>query len=170
MKKLLYKWKKPVPYAYVPRLLESVSDRSVLLGKMSHKDFDPHQTSYFLSREIMSWRDTMPPDAARIHVKAYETDMIALEINLSQESYIVTADAWMPGWKARLENNAELPLFAANNAFRCFKAPSGKHTVAMYYQPASFTYGIIISMISLALWLGLVFYIRESGGEKQKCV
>jgi hypothetical protein len=173
LNKVLYKWKKSVPYAHVPELVESVSDRKTLLDDMSHKDFDPHKTSYIVSSEIFSWKRQAPPDSCRIVVREYETDLVILDLDLPEESYVVTGDTWMPGWKARLDGDAELSLHEANNAFRCFRAPSGKHTVTMYYQPQSFTYGVIISIIALALWLGLVFYFPESPesrGEKQKCV
>ena len=81
-------------------------------------------------------------------------------------------DVWAPGWKALIEDGRELPIFPANNAFRCFKAPEGRHTVTLYYRPQSFIYGAIISIIALALWLGLVFYFSDSPdsrGAKLNC-
>ncbi|MBN1900617.1 hypothetical protein JW926_04740 [Candidatus Sumerlaeota bacterium] len=172
LNKILYKWKSPVPFAYVPEVMESVLTQTRLLDKMSRNDFDPHKTSFTLSSEIFAWRRTASPDAFRISVREYRTDLVLLDVELPEEAYIVTGDVFMPGWKARLEDDSELPVFAANNAFRCFKAPSGKHAITIYYQPLSFTYGVIISMIALAIWMGMLFYFRknrEGNGVKQNC-
>lgn len=165
--KALYRRKEPVPYAYIPRQLVTVRDEKALLKKMSADDFDPHETTYMIS-EI----DAAPRaqnNAMPIRVLEYAENRIELECRFSEDALIATGDVWMPGWRASLEDGSPLTIARANHAFRGIEVPKGNHMVTMEYRPESFRYGIVASLLSLALWLALLIWFKKSKGEAPSC-
>ena len=168
--KILYQWPpEAVSYAYVPETVESLGDPNAVLLKMSGKEFDPHKTSFILSEDKISRKRTHPLKEYLIKVQEYEPNHVILRMDLPEESFVILADTWMPGWKAVLEDQTPVPMHIANHAFRCLKIPKGKHTITMVYQPASLYYGMIISIIALALGIGLYFYKPRFSPEAKSC-
>jgi len=167
-KKALYRWKDPVPYAYVPETMEFFPEQGALLEKMSSRGFDPHISSYMMSENRKNWKRSYPAQSYNISVQKYGINSVLLSSDLPEECYVVTGDVWMPGWKALLDGKKPVPVLRANNAFRAVFLPSGKHEIRLYYRPDSFTYGAIISLISLALWLGLLFYLSRIHKERKR--
>jgi len=157
------------PYAYVPETVESLGDQKSVLQKMSANEFDPHKISFILSEEKISRKRTSPLNQYLIKVQEYEPNHVALYMDLPEESFVILTDTWMPGWKAVLEDGTSLKMSVANHAFRCLKIPQGRHSVTMMYQPSSLYYGMIISIIALALGIALYFYQSRFAPEKKPC-
>ncbi len=166
MHKMLYRWRAPTLYAYVPAQIKGVPDRKTLLKKMSAENFNPHETSFILTDGVFFRKRSHLADAYKIEVTRYDTNSVTLECDMPEDSFVVFGDVWMPGWRAMLKDGTRLAFLIANNAFRCLEVPKGKHTIKMYYRPASLIYGIIISIIALALWIGLVFYLHKTRDKK----
>ena len=68
---------------------------------------------------------------------------------------LVLNDAYYPGWKATI-NGQPADIFPAYYAFRGLILPPGQHTIEFRYRPASFTWGVWISGVSLLVLLGAV--------------
>jgi uncharacterized membrane protein YfhO len=68
-------------------------------------------------------------------------------------SYLVLAQAWFPGWKARIDGG-EVELLRANGAFCAVALPAGECEVSLDYEPGSFRVG---AWISLAALLAIAF-------------
>jgi hypothetical protein len=61
--------------------------------------------------------------------------------------WLVLAQTWFPGWRARVDG-VETPLLRANYAFGAVALPAGEHEVELSYEPASFRTGAIVSLAS----------------------
>jgi len=69
------------------------------------------------------------------------------------------SDAYYPGWQATVDGKAE-HIIRANDLFRAVAIPAGNHQVEFAYQPASFRWGMIISLLSAVALLVIHFKTR----------
>lgn len=74
---------------------------------------------------------------------------IRLEVERLQTGYLVVAQTYFPGWKARLDG-VEAPLLRANYAFSAVQIPPGRFEVELSYEPDSLRIGLWIGAASLA--------------------
>lgn len=73
------------------------------------------------------------------------------------------SDAYYPGWKAYVDGTAA-PVYRADYAFRSTVVPAGEHTVEWRYEPESWKYGKLLSLVGLLVFLGLVW--RNPGSSR----
>lgn len=81
--------------------------------------------------------------------------------------FLVLTDAFYPGWKAFVDGK-ETKIYRANFAFRAVAVPAGKHTVSFTYDPESLRLGLLISMISGALYIVIMVKYRSDIGAVAK--
>lgn len=74
---------------------------------------------------------------------------IRLEVERLQTGYLVVAQTYFPGWKARLDG-VETPIVRANYAFSAVQIPPGRFEVELSYEPGSLRIGLWIGAASLA--------------------
>lgn len=166
--KSLFKWKTPIRYAWVPERVSFISWNENIQELISPDTFDPYRESYIESSSSGdSWEREGPDENYDLEYVTYDTDMITISCDFQKAAYVVTSEVWMPGWRASLENGAPLPMFRANGAFRCFRMPRGKNLVIMQYRPQGLKWGMIISIVTLALGIGLLLYLRQFQGETE---
>jgi hypothetical protein len=75
-------------------------------------------------------------------------DRQRLETASPRRALLVVADAYDPGWLARLDG-VPAPLVRANLAFRGVRVPPGRHLVELVYRPRSVVHGLFISAATL---------------------
>ncbi|HEY4688280.1 MAG TPA: YfhO family protein [Anaerolineae bacterium] len=76
------------------------------------------------------------------------------------DGYLILADTWYPGWRARVDGQP-VAVLRANVAFRAVAFPAGEHTIEFRYEPDSVRLGAWISGVSaVVLAAGLVFTAR----------
>jgi hypothetical protein len=74
--------------------------------------------------------------------------------------YAVLADAWFPGWRARVDGR-EVPILPANVALRAVAVPAGRSTVEMVYRPLGLRAGGAAAVLGLALALWFLALARS---------
>jgi len=167
--KTLFRRDTPAPYAYVPQQVKIVPDEKTLLEKMGAENFDPYAVSYLLPFAGKEYSRSLPQEQFRLKVLEYSDNRVKLDCRLPEDAFVVTGDVWMPGWIARLENGATLDVIRVNHAFRGLKVPKGEHILTMVYRPDSLRYGMIISLVSLGLWIVLFIRYRKTTQEAPSC-
>ncbi len=89
----------------------------------------------------------------------YEQDRITLLVQNNQSGLLTLNETYYPGWVAYVDGIAT-PIIRANGMLRAIVLPStinGKpHEVTFLYQPISFRLGAAISIVTLALALGIL--------------
>jgi hypothetical protein len=108
-----------------------------------------------------------PPGEARI--AEWNWNRVTVDVEASKRSVLVMADAFFPGWQARIDNEP-IEIFPAYHFFRGIVVPEGKHTVKFVYRPASFRIGAIISVVALAFSIipALVLLARGKGASTRR--
>jgi hypothetical protein len=166
---LVYEVPRVLPRAAVFRSVEILPDREVL-ARLKDPAFDP-ATRLVISQEGLSpaERDALrplatavpaPPTAARI--LSYESQRVRIEAATDTPAVLMLNDAHYPGWRAYLNGRA-VPILRADYLFRGVMLPAGKHTIEFSYQPASFWWGLAISLITLLVVVALLAWPRRSG-------
>ena len=57
-------------------------------------------------------------------------------------------DSWAPGWKAKVDGE-DADVQRVDYLIRGVAVPAGEHTVEFRYEPAVWTWGWIISLVTL---------------------
>jgi uncharacterized membrane protein YfhO len=83
-----------------------------------------------------------------------------VQVETSEAALLVLSDTDYPGWQAFVDG-APTPILRANYTFRAVEVPGETHEVVFRYEPASFTWGWRISLVSLAVLIGLVALSRR---------
>ncbi|MBI5080158.1 MAG: YfhO family protein, partial [Chloroflexi bacterium] len=76
----------------------------------------------------------------------------ASRITLDRDSYVIASYSYYPGWRVLIDGQPS-QLFIADHLFRAVFIPKGEHTITFEYAPLSFTIGLIISVVSLVIWV-----------------
>jgi Bacterial membrane protein YfhO len=75
-------------------------------------------------------------------------DAVEIEAALSADGYLVLADTYDPGWKARVDG-VSVAIQRANLAFRAVALPAGRHRVEMLYRPAAVLAAVALSALTI---------------------
>ncbi|HEX8619025.1 MAG TPA: YfhO family protein [Thermoanaerobaculia bacterium] len=84
----------------------------------------------------------------RLHVKAPRYSLVASSV------------PWWPGWKVE-RNGARIEPIRVHNAFLGFAVPPGESEVRVWYDPASFRYGAIASLATIAALVAYGVWLRK---------
>jgi len=104
-----------------------------------------------------SWQTTDEPEGVGPNEVGFSEDApgrITLDVQAAQRSVLVLADTWYPGWKARV-NGRDTEIMLAHGFIRAIAVPGGRSTVEMTFAPASFGFGIVVSLVALLILVGL---------------
>jgi hypothetical protein len=136
----------PMPRAYAVGGAR-VADGREGLRILIDPGFDP-------SREVLlaAGVPAPVPPAFQGEVRALEwrPDRLRLEARLDQPGYVVLAEGYDPGWRARVDG-APAEVRRANIGLRAVAVPAGTHLVELVYRPPSVTAGLAVSALALVV-------------------
>ncbi len=125
-------------------------------------------------------RFSTPPQAAEPQaqpVVAYESNQVVIGASVNENSWLVLADAYFPGWKAFVRpegtgEDAEKELSIARVAghFRGVQLEPGDWIVRFKYSPNSVKFGAFISFLAgmIIFFLGVLWFWRRTYREKEE--
>jgi hypothetical protein len=87
--------------------------------------------------------------AGEARLAAYGRDEATIEVDARRSSLVVLTDVWFPGWKASVDGR-EVDVERVDYLLRGVPVPAGAHTVELWYEPASWRVGWIVSLLALA--------------------
>ena len=126
------------------------------------KDIDPHRVAVV--------EGTVRCDAGRtdaqtppVEVVSYRHGRVELRATLSEPAYLVAAESWAPGWRARV-NGHPAAIYPTNLAFQGLPLAAGRQDILLEYVP---TPAYIAAGISVAAWLGLAAWILIGKPQRQ---
>ena len=87
-------------------------------------------------------------------ITRYENEQVEIALGKHDGGLLVLADTYYPGWRVYIDGVEGL-IMRANHVFRAVVVPAGARAVVFIYEPASFRYGLMLSMGTALLWLAL---------------
>lgn len=125
--------------------------------RLVEADFDPR-------RQVLLWepdRARVPPllrrSSGRVQVRVAPGGLQSLRCELQASEpggWVVIAQSWHPGWRARLEGR-QLPVFRANHAFQAVPVPAGESVLSLDFRDPPARWGIVLSLLTGVFWLGM---------------
>jgi uncharacterized membrane protein YfhO len=86
----------------------------------------------------------------------YSPESITISCTTSQPGLFFISNTYFPGWHATVDGN-ETKIIRADYAFQGLWLIQGSHTIELRYDPSSFKYGVLLSIIGIIALI--VFYI-----------
>jgi uncharacterized membrane protein YfhO len=88
--------------------------------------------------------------SGEVNLISENTNEINLTVTSDKSGFVVISDVWYPGWKAEIDGH-KIDVLKANYLFRAVSVPAGKHELRVFYEPASFYLGAVISLLSILI-------------------
>jgi hypothetical protein len=100
-----------------------------------------------------------PRFESTVRVLRIGADRVGIDASLSGDGYVVLADAWDPGWAARVDGR-DARVLRANFGFRAVAVPAGRHELELRYRPAGLAAGLALTTLTAATLLA--FQVRAA--------
>lgn len=137
------------PRAFLVPAVTPIADADAALALMRRGAIDP------LRHAVVEGNPPGPfsfpgSKGATATITAYNAQQVRIEVNAADPSFLVLTDAFYPGWNATVDGRP-VPVYPTDLAFRGVAIPAGHHHVEIYYQPASFRYGLVFAGLAAIL-------------------
>jgi len=77
-----------------------------------------------------------PVSNERVNITSYKLNKVHIQVDTSDDSFLVLADSFFPGWQVTIDGELT-EMLQANYAFRAVYVPKGKHEVIFRFRPFS---------------------------------
>jgi uncharacterized membrane protein YfhO len=157
----VYENRNVLPRFHLVNQLRYAKNLDEALSTMRADSFDPAQIAVV---EMYSGPDpdASPPVPGTVRTLRYQDREFELETVALHAAFLVTSEAYYPGWRAWIDGRAQ-DLVLTNGAFRGLPVPSGRHTIKMLFAPPVLWRGAAISILAFLLLCALAGY---AGGLK----
>ena len=95
-----------------------------------------------------------------VKVTKYSPNEIILNVNASNNGWVVLADAYHHGWHGYIDGS-KTQIYPANHLLRAVYVEKGQHTIKLKYFPKPFQKGLIITALSLLLCVLMIFKSKK---------
>jgi len=150
----VYRNKDALPRAFVVYQIQIASDPRRSLELITSPGF-VFRRAAVLEQVPPGWEEpseVTSPGQARI--LRYAPAEVEIEVNTQQNGLLVLTDAYMPGWRATIDETS-CAVYVADHAFRAIAVPKGRHRVTFTYRPSGFALGAATTLATVAALLVL---------------
>lgn len=144
---------KVIPRVYFYSQWEVLNNEDVL-SKMVSSDFDPRNIVYLNEDPRIDRHSTVSGDYEYI---SYKDNQQVLKVTSSEDAVLFISDLNYPGWEVYV-NDKQVKIINADYCFKAIPVMKGTSYVKLLYNPKSFSAGVKITLISLCVWIILMFY------------
>ena len=92
-------------------------------------------------------------------ITTFTRNTVVVEVDAPAKALLVLAEAWYPGWRARIDGH-EQTVMPANGWMRAVSVPAGKTRVEFFYRPTRFFIGLICSCSTALLLAWMLRPVR----------
>lgn len=146
-----------LPRAYLVSSARLMRPPEPILDFMTSGAFDPRREA--ILEEPFDLRQLSPGVAfdnlGTVRIESEAGEQLTLQIDASYDALLVLTDTYFPGWQAMLDGQP-VHIYRANYLFRGIFVPTGQHRVVFRFEPQPLRVGAIISVVSLAVVIGLM--------------
>ena len=156
---LVYANRNAMPRAVVVGAARVVGDGPAALEAVTAPGFNPRREA-IVEQPIPGLPATTPlglPSVGDARLTHYGPEALTLRANAATTALVIVNDVHYPGWKATVDGKPA-DIEQVDYLLRGVRIGPGTHTVEMHYAPASWRIGWILTLLGVAIWLGLVAY------------
>jgi hypothetical protein len=107
--------------------------------------------------------ETAVSATSRVTITNYGLNQVVLDVNLDDAGFVVLADTYYPGWRAKVDRTA-VPVYRANGLVRAVYVPAGEHAVTFSFWPLDFMVGTAVTLLTLLFALAVLLWARREAG------
>lgn len=159
----IYRVDRVVPRVYiVPKAIYEKDPRKTI-EKLTESSFDP------LKEVVVDEIVELPAKGSftgEAEILSYGNRSVSLRASLNGPGILVLSDSFYPGWKVYVDG-VERKIVRANYFLRGVYLPEGKHQVIFRYSPASFRYGMTVTLCTVILFLAFLMVRRKRHGSQK---
>jgi hypothetical protein len=144
---LVYENPAPLPRFFLVGRVHRAAGTEDAIRRLRAPGFDPR------TEAVVEGAGVATAGAGRVRTLRYEPRAVTLETGAAAPSFLVTSEAWYPGWSATVDGRAQA-LTLTNAAFRGVAVPAGRHIVAMRFDPPVLWRSALVSLFALAALIG----------------
>ncbi len=153
-----------LPRAYLVQDYAVIATEWDIASKLKSKDFHPDKL-VVLEEEPIKAQDerhkVQEGEKEYVNILSYKANEVAIEVNvLHKPKFLVLADNYYPGWEVFVDGKKD-KIYKADFTLRAVYLEQGKHVVVFKYNPVSFKIGLSISLITLAVCLIIMIFIKR---------
>lgn len=137
------------PMLWVPRRVEVIADKQMMLETMGEETFDPAEVAYLPQAVGGVALDAGDGDA---EITDQHTQLLKAKVTMRQPGLLVRSESWDPGWKVYV-NGEQGEVLRANHMLQAVSLPAGQWDVEFRYEPDSFYRGMRIFMAAVVAWV-----------------
>jgi hypothetical protein len=127
--------------------IEIEPDAGAQLARLKADSFDPERSVIF-SDPPAPRADAGSQEPARVQLVESRTNGHRLRVDCSAPVVLVVSQMYYPGWKATIDGSVT-PVYAVDLALTGLLVPAGSHDIAIFFRPAAFEAGLVISLVSV---------------------
>jgi len=145
-------WRNPsaLPRAYVVTRARRAQSDEAALALMLERDFDPSQEVVLVDPGTDTRPRALTPAPARAQSIVEDLpERVRVQLDVQEPGVLVVADAFAPGWRARVDG-AERPVWLANALVRGVRVAPGDRQVEFIYRPPGLSLGLGVSLAAAA--------------------
>lgn len=91
-------------------------------------------------------------------ILSYSPNQVSYSVNADQDSLLVFNEIFFPGWRAMVDGQSQ-PMSEVSGGLRGLRVRAGQHVIVTTFKPTSFYLGLVVSLVSGALFLAWCFLI-----------
>jgi hypothetical protein len=149
------------PLAWLTREVLPVTDgqmedavrQSVLPGRRA---FDPADVALVDEGRLPAL--AYPRGDADVHVESLDSETIRVRVSSTGGGFLVLSEAYLPGWRARIDQQPPMPVSRTDSALQGIDVPAGNHLVMFEFVPDSRRAGLLAGGVGLLLTI-VVFVV-----------
>lgn len=148
---ILAKNPRALPRARLVGNVETFNSLRDIANRMNAAGFDPSNLALVEKDSAPPYTSisSAPPGVATI--TDWTWNSVRVDVNATQEAVLVLAEAYYPGWEARIDDDHEIAIFPVYHIFRGAQVPAGEHSITFRYSPPSFRLGAALSVSALVV-------------------
>lgn len=123
----------------------AVVSADAALARVTSAEFDPR--AVVLLEDPASPALTAPASGRAI-LSEYDANRVVVRTETTGPAYLVLADTYHPGWRARMDG-ADATVYPADFLFRAVWVPAGSHEVIFEFAPRSYRVAVAGSLLAL---------------------
>lgn len=155
----VYERPRPLPRAFLVGEILMAADPYAAAEVLTDSRFDPRRQA--VVEGAVALPAEVAPDGGGVGLGAITwvaegPEQVVLRVEARAPALLVLADAWYPGWVARIDGR-ETPIYPTDVLFRGVVVPAGSHEVRFSYEPLSLRLGAAISLLALLALVGLLW-------------
>ena len=146
------------PRAYLSRRPEPMSAVSPMLSLLQRDEFLRGEVDGIETTRV-SLPEARPE--SRVTIVEYRPETVRVNVETPQEAILVLADAYEPGWTARIVGGERLQIARANGLVRAVPVPPGHSEILFEYESPGLRLGAWCSGLGLLVILSLFAFPRK---------